>query len=214
MIQPAPAFPPAAQPPNNSLLVTEPQRDRALAYLQTAYADGRLTAAELDQRVGQALLARTRTDLNRAFAGLMTVPLSSAAVGAHPAYAPMLNQHRDGRTGRGAAGFAHFSALAFGFLGPAVTYAATTRGTFAHREAAKSFNTQIALSIAMVGSIALASIFDAFGFLVPIVGLAWLILTIVGGAKAASGEDSDTLLSRLNPVKLLDESNGRRELGR
>ncbi|MGJ6979493.1 DUF1707 and DUF4870 domain-containing protein [Aestuariimicrobium soli] len=214
MIQPAPAFPPAQHHPNNSLLVTEPQRDRALAYLQSAYAEGRLTAEELDQRVGQALLARTRADLNRAFSGLVTIPLSSAAVGAHPAYAPMLNQHRDGRAGKGAAGFAHFSALGVGFLGPAITYAATTRGTFAHREAAKAFNTQIALSIALAGAITLSSIFDAFGFLIPIVVIGWLIMTIVGGAKAASGEDSDTLLSKLNPVKLLNENEGHRELGR
>ncbi|CAI9410904.1 MULTISPECIES: DUF1707 SHOCT-like domain-containing protein [Aestuariimicrobium] len=214
MIQPAPALPPASQHPSLSLLVTEAQRDRALAYLQNAYAEGRITAEELDQRVGQALLARTRADLNRAFAGLVSVPLSSAAVGAHPAYAPMLNQHRDGRTGKGAAGFAHFSALALGFIGPAITYAATSPGTFAHREAAKSFNTQIALSIAMVGAIIVGAIIDPLSWVTAVVGLAWLIVTVVGGAKAASGEDSDTFLTSINPIKLLNDSGKPRELGR
>lgn len=200
------------QHPSLGLAVTEPQRERAIDYLQGAYADGRLTADELDQRLGQALGARTRAELNAAFAGLVTIPLSSMAVGRHPAYAPVINQHSDGAPGRFAAGTAHFSGLFTSFFGPAVMYAITSRGSYAHREAAKAFNFQVASAIFLAVAITIAAVTD-FGGIIPLGGLAWLLLTITGGARAASGEDWQNPVMRRLPLRLLDET-PRRELGR
>lgn len=53
------------------LLVTAEQRDRAEGLLAEAYAEGRVTEAEFDQRLDQVLSARTRLDLNTAFTGLI-----------------------------------------------------------------------------------------------------------------------------------------------
>lgn len=201
--------------PSLSLAVTEPQRDRALTYLQGAYADGRLTAEELDQRVGVALTAGTRGELNAAFTGLVRIPLPSQALGVHPAYAPMINQERDGHAGRGGAGFAHFSALFTWIFGPAITYAATTPGTYAHREAAKSFNFQMVAGIGLGAAITATAItgWQLFGGLIAIVSVAWFVLTIVGGARAASGEDWKNPVTQIFPLRLLDEST-RKPLGR
>ena len=199
--------------PSLALAVTEAQRDRALSYLQGAYADGRLSAEDLDQRVGVALTAGTRAELNQAFQGLVRIPLPSQALGAHPAYAPVLNQERDGGTGRGMAGFAHFSALFSWIFGPAISYAVTSPGTYAHREAAKSFNFQLVSGAALAGTITLTALTGWGGGLIALVSVAWFVLTIVGGARAASGEDWNNPVSAIVPFTLLDEST-KRSLGR
>jgi hypothetical protein len=49
-------------------------RDRVVEVLRVAAGDGRLTAAELDERVEAALTARTYRDLERLTADLPTVP--------------------------------------------------------------------------------------------------------------------------------------------
>jgi hypothetical protein len=44
---------------------SDAERDQAAEILRTAYAEGRLTRAELDERTGAAYAARTRADLRR-----------------------------------------------------------------------------------------------------------------------------------------------------
>jgi Domain of unknown function (DUF1707) len=51
------------------------ERDQVVAQLQRDFADGRLTQAELEERVGAALAARTRDQLHA-----LTADLPSAAV--------------------------------------------------------------------------------------------------------------------------------------
>lgn len=43
---------------------SDAERDQAAEILRTAYAEGRLTRAELDQRTGAAYAAKTRADLH------------------------------------------------------------------------------------------------------------------------------------------------------
>lgn len=47
-----------------ALLVSDADRDRAVQQLTDAFALGRVTAAELDERTGRALAARTRSELD------------------------------------------------------------------------------------------------------------------------------------------------------
>lgn len=78
--------------PDGHLRVTVGQRDNAVAILREAAADGRLDFDELDQRVGDALGARTRDDLARVLtdlvpaSGLGTAVERPVPVGEGPGY--------------------------------------------------------------------------------------------------------------------------------
>ena len=89
-------------------------------------------------------------------------------------------------------------------LGPGLVFALSTPGTHARREAAKAFNFQLISFVAfvVVGIVAGITEFDLFGFLLPLMGLGWFILTIVGGAKALQGENWR------NPVKKRRQARG------
>jgi hypothetical protein len=54
----------------DSLRIGDAERDAAIAALTRHFADGRLTKVEHEERVGQALAARTGYDLRRLFADL------------------------------------------------------------------------------------------------------------------------------------------------
>jgi len=91
-------------------------------------------------------------------------------------------------------GAAHWSALVaslvgFAFLGPLIVM--LTKGTqsaWVRRQAVESLNFQLSMLIYAIVSFIL--IFLLVGFLLlPIVGLCWLIFTIMGSVKASNGED-------------------------
>jgi uncharacterized membrane protein len=55
---------------NDRMRISDSDRDRAAARLREHYAEGRLTAEELDERITAALNARTVGDLRRVMADL------------------------------------------------------------------------------------------------------------------------------------------------
>jgi Domain of unknown function (DUF1707) len=61
--------------------VGDAERDDAVAELARAHAEGRLTYAELDERTGRALAARTRGDLQAVLADLVPAPLGGLGPG-------------------------------------------------------------------------------------------------------------------------------------
>lgn len=187
----------AYEHPSLKMYVTPEQRERAEHWLQEAYADNRITEDEFDRRIGQVISSVTRKDLNEAFYGLVHVPMPSKAMGLHSAYQPMVRAQTRQQVGRGVAGLAHFSVFFFWILGPGLVFALSSPGTYARREAAKAFNFQVisAVSLAVVAIAAGITSFDLLGWIFPLMALGWLLLTIVGGAKALQGEDWR------NPVK-------------
>ena len=193
--------------PSLSMRVTPEQRDRAETWLKDAYADGRISEVEFDQRIGQVLSAVTRKEMNEAFYGLVQVPTPSRALGLHPAYRTLVQPETKERAGRGVAGFAHFSVFFLWLLGPGLVYALSTPGTYARREAAKAFNFQMISTVAFIVVAILGGItgLDLFGWLMPFMGLSWLILTIVGGAKAVQGEDWRNPVKRVARLEVLSE---------
>jgi uncharacterized Tic20 family protein len=193
--------------PSLGLAVTPEQRDRAERFLAEAYADGRLNEFEFDARMDQVLGAQTRKDLNQAFYGLVDVPSTSRALGLHPAYHPSLvNQNRDGRAGRAAAAIAHLSPFVSWIFGPLFVYLVAGKGTFAKHEAAKAFNFQIISTVAFVLGGILTGIFDgAMGPLMGLLGVAWFVLTLIHGVKAAQGEDWQNPVRKVVKWELLDE---------
>ena len=55
---------------NDRMRISDSDRDQAAAQLRDYYAEGRLTAEELDERVTAALSAKTAGDLRRIMADL------------------------------------------------------------------------------------------------------------------------------------------------
>lgn len=193
--------------PSLKMNVTPEQRDRAESWLKDAYAEGRVTELEFDTRMGQILSAGNRKDLNEAFYGLVHVPTPSQALGVHPAYQPMVRPETRIKAGRGAAAVAHFSSLPTGVLGPALVYAASSPGSFARQEAAKAFNFTLTMFIGFVAFGMLAGITDAgiFGLIAFLFGLSWVVLSIVGGAKAAQGEVWKNPVKQVLKLQVLSE---------
>jgi uncharacterized Tic20 family protein len=195
------------QHPSLTLPVTADQRERAEHWLQEAYADGRISEDEFDRRIGQVISSVSRRDLNQAFYGLVQVPMTSSALGVHPAYSPMVRPETRQQVGRGTAGFAHFSVFLFWLLGPAVAFALSRPGSYTRREAAKAFNFQLVstISLAIVMILGGVTEWDVFGFIFAIMGLSWFVLTIVGGAKALQGEDWRNPVKSVLKLEVLSE---------
>ena len=91
-------------------------------------------------------------------------------------------------------GAAHWGALvaavvALAFLGPLVVLLFKgNESAYVRRQAVESLNFQLSVLIYAIVSFAL--IFVVIGFvLLPLVGLFWLVFTIVGSVKAARGEE-------------------------
>jgi uncharacterized Tic20 family protein len=193
--------------PSLQMSVTPEQRERAVAWLQQAYAEDRIGESELDWRLGQVLEAGSRRDLNQAFYGIVAVPIASQAMGLHPAYQPLVRPEVRQQVGRGAAGFAHLSVFFLWLLGPLLVYGVSTPGSYARREAAKAFNFQLLSFVLVVGSAIVASIFpgDSIDLVPALMVLGWFVLTIVGAAKALQGEDWRNPATRALRMHVLSE---------
>lgn len=201
------ANPPRPVHPSLGLGVTDQERDRAERFLADAYADGRLNEFEFDGRMEQVLRAQTRKDLNQAFYGLVDVPPTSRALGLHPAYRPeLIRQSADSSTGRATAAIAHFSPFVSWIFGPLVVNLVAKPGSFAKRESAKAFNFQVTSTVFfIVASIANGIADDRFGWLLGLAWVAWLVLTITGGVKAAKGEEWQNPVRKVVKHQLLKE---------
>ncbi|WP_432558025.1 DUF1707 and DUF4870 domain-containing protein [Granulicoccus sp. GXG6511] len=193
--------------PSLGLGVTLDERDRAERFLADAYADGRLNEFEFDGRMEQVLQAQTRRDLNQAFYGLVDVPPTSKALGLHPAYRPnLVRQDAGSSSGRAAAAIAHFSPFVSWIFGPLLVNLVATPGSFAKREAAKAFNFQFVSTLFfIVAMIANGIVDDRFGWLIGFAWIAWFVLTIVGGVKAAQGENWQNPARKIARWEILKE---------
>lgn len=181
--------------PSLDFRVGDAERARAESLLQDAYSAGRLSHLEFDQRIGMVMTAQTRRDLNASVANL------PAPIRTPQTVAPRHPQ----ATGFGAA--AHFSGLLTWIFGPLFVYAAATPGTPARREAAKSFNFQLvagiaALVVAIVGGILLPE--AVMEVVMPLGWVAWLVLTVMGGARALNGQPFINPVTAVLRLKVLD----------
>jgi uncharacterized membrane protein len=197
----------AYEHPSLKMHVTPEQRDRAEHWLQEAYADGRISEDEFDRRIGQVISSTTRKDLNEAFYGLVQVPMASKAMGVHAAYQPMMRPESKQQAGRGVAALAHFSVFFSWIFGPGLIYAVSPAGSYARREAAKAFNFQVISAISFVALAVLQGITDlrAFDMIGGIMFFGWLLLTIIGGAKALQGENWRNPVKSVLKLELLSE---------
>ncbi|GAB3924352.1 hypothetical protein GCM10011575_03300 [Microlunatus endophyticus] len=213
--------------PSLRIPVTAEQRDRAADYLKAAYAEGRISEAEFDRRIGLVLGAATRKDLNDAFYGLVepsaqatgapyAAPFGNTAggygdPGPFRSYGSSLSQAAQNfpalQQGSAGGALAHFSGLFTSVLGPGIGYAASRPGSVARKESAKAFNFQLIALIALVVGGALQGISHSglVGFLVGLGWVAWAVLTIVGGVKAAHGENWTNPVTKAVKLHVLPE---------
>ncbi len=191
--------------PTLAMSVTPEQRERAVGWLQQAYAEDRIGEGELDWRLGQVLEATSRKELNQAFYGIVAVPLAAQAIGLHPAYQPLVRPEVRQQVGRGAAGFAHLSVFVLWLLGPLLVFALSTPGSYARREAAKAFNFQLLSFLLLVSGAIVSAAVDGSGSIVALMGVGWFVLTIIGGAKALQGEDWRNPVTRGLKLRVLSE---------
>jgi len=126
-------------------------------------------------------------------------PETQPAYGQQPAYA---QQPTYGQPGGGAltpdertwGGAAHWSALvaaflALAFLGPLIVLLVKgNESAWVRRQAVESLNFQISVLIYAIISGVLLLLLIGF-ILLPIVGIFWLVFTIIGSVKASNGED-------------------------
>ena len=104
------------------------------------------------------------------------------------------------------AAFAHFSVFFLWIFGPLLSYAAAAPGSLARREAAKAFNWQFFSFIALIGGgIANGVLGDRLDWAMGVAGLLWFVLTIVGGIRAAQGENWRNPVMRVVPWEVLRE---------
>lgn len=66
---------PRWQPERSEIRASDAERERVVSFLRDQTAEGRLTADELDERVGRAYTAMTRGDLRRLVRDLPDPPL-------------------------------------------------------------------------------------------------------------------------------------------
>ena len=206
--------------PSLRIPVTAEQRERAADYLKTAYADGRISEAEFDRRIGEVLKAANRKELNDAFFGLVDVsaagpsydsgPSSAGAYGAawQPSgLAPTSHGYPSRQEGSAGGALAHFSGLFTSVVGPGIGYAVSSPGSVARKESAKAFNFQLISLIAVVIGGTLQAITDShlLGFLVGLGWVAWVVLSIIGGVKAAQGERWSNPVTKTVKLHVLPE---------
>ena len=172
----------------SELLVTPAQRDRAVEILQEMYADGRLTHLEFDTRLELALMARTRSDLNGSFDGLLARPVPTYAPVAFTRPAPI--QRYDGK-GRGLGMVSHWLGYPTFFVGPALMVAtAGKENPVVRKHAVEALNFQLsALAVFALVGVATGITQGFTAFLFPIIGLVWFVLTGIGGLAALLGSD-------------------------
>lgn len=185
--------------------ITEEQRQRSERYLQDAYAEGRLSHEEFGRRIDKVLRARTRRFQcgTRGLCEGRTRQPGGRSVRGLPSVVVPREVRR--RAGRWAGAAAHWSGAFTWIVGPAAVYALSKPHSYPHREAAKAFNTQIAIAIVS----ALVVGFSA------LLGLGWipfavwsalaLVLIVVSRTNASDGKDSRNVLQRVLPIRVLDE---------
>ena len=178
--------------------ITEIQRDRAVEYLQHAFATGVIDTDGFEDRVATALTASTRMELNSSLRGIARVADSSNHLGT----APMARSQAASSAENLGAGFTHLSGFIFPFfLGPVIVKAVARPGSRLWLEAGRALSFQLtAVTMALV----LAVIMGFLGiggslFVLGIVG--WLIATTLFAVRAFQGLNSTAAVERLLPFK-------------
>lgn len=179
--------------------VTDVQRDRAVEYLQQAFATGAIGAETFENRLATALTSSTRAELNSSLRGI-------ARVASHPdhrgATAPYARHQVVSSAENVGAGFAHLSGFVFPFfLGPVIVKAVAKPGSRLWLEAGRALSfqlTAITTALVLLTVMAILNVGSTLFFL-GVVG--WMISTTLLAVRAFQGQNSTAAIERLLPFK-------------
>lgn len=194
--------------PNPAQRVDDAQRDRAVDYLQQAYACGAIEEELFEARLGDALAATTRAELNASLRGIAREAAPLLGRRAPTAQPPALK-----RAENVAAGFTHLAGLVTIFVGPAVVKATANPGSRLWWEAGRAMSYQLTSMLIGVPAIVTAIITGSGGWVVFGAYMFYLVLTLVFAARAFNGENSTGMIGRILPFKPV-KPDQRRELDR
>jgi uncharacterized Tic20 family protein len=158
--------------------VSDEDRDQVVEHVTTAYAEGRLDKVEFDERVDQAMSARTHADLT---------PIMTDLYGTHrvptpqPLPPPIQASVSGDRLGAGAAHM--LPMLGLSFVGPLIMLMTVGRTSpYVRAHAMEALNFQLTMVIAtLVLAVTLVGI-----LLIPFLWVAAFVLSIVGGVSGLS----------------------------
>lgn len=179
----------AHSPSYAALRVSNSDREQVVEHVKTAYAEGRLTKEEFDERLDRAMNARTHADLMPIMEDLYgphaypvmpyRPPVAAAPYPPRP-QAPLTSNDRLG------AGAAHLLALlGFPVIAPLILLlAAGKTSPHIRMHAVEALNFQITL----VGASILLSITLVGIILLPVIWVAGTVLGIIAGVKAIDGQ--------------------------
>ncbi len=174
--------------------VTDVQRDRAVDYLQRAFASGVIDSESFEDRVATALTASTRAELNSSLRGIARVVDPSH----HSDVAPMARPPVVDSAQNVGAGFTHLSGYIFPFfLGPVIVKAVARPGSRLWLEAGRALSFQltaisVALALGMV--MALLNVGESL-FFFGVIG--WLVTTSVLAIRAFQGQNSTAAFEKV-----------------
>ncbi len=186
--------------------VSDQQRDRAVDYLQQAYATGALDPDAFDKRLGTALTTSSRVELNACLRGIpRSVPVAPPLAAAPVARPEAPHQVQDV-----GAGLTHLSGLFTAFVGPAVVKAVATPGGRAWLEASRALAFQLTMLI--VGALAMVSavVLDA-GLALFAAWMTWFVGTILLSVRAFNGRNST---ERVEKFLIVKPEHAHRQIGR
>ncbi|MEO7588916.1 MAG: DUF1707 and DUF4870 domain-containing protein [Arachnia sp.] len=199
---PDPAFP----DPTLGHQVTDVQRDRAVEYLQQAYATGAIDPDTFEDRLATALTSSTRAELNSSLRGIARVA-SQGQFAAPMVRPPVLNSAENV-----GAGFTHLSGFIFPFfLGPVIVKAVARPGSRLWLEAGRALSFQLtAITTALIlGTVLTVLNIGGPLFFLGVIG--WLITTTLLAVRAFQGLNSTAAIEKLLPFKPPRED---RQIGR
>jgi uncharacterized Tic20 family protein len=173
--------------PHPQLRVTNQDRELAVEQIKAAFAEGRLDKDEMDERLDLAMNARTYGDLAPIIQDLRPVQYAPPQAPAQPSmsrYAAPYAGEPDGGERVGAAA-AHLLSLAGLFvIGPLVMLLAMGRTSpYVRQHAIESLNFHITL----IGATILLPFTIIGVVLIPVIWVAAMVLSIVGGISALAG---------------------------
>ncbi len=174
-----PTPPKPGQVPPAHLRVTDQDRENVVEHVQAAYAEGRLDRLEFDERLERAMTARTHGDLMPIMSELYGARAVPRQAPVKPLAGPEAPPESNERFGASAA---HLVAL-FGFpiLGPLLLLlTAGKTSPYIRRHAMEALN----FHLTVTGATFLLP-FTVIGIvLLPVIWVAALVLSIVGGVAA------------------------------
>ncbi|GGO04124.1 hypothetical protein GCM10010116_08140 [Microbispora rosea subsp. aerata] len=168
--------------PHPQLRVTDQDREQVVEHVKAAYAEGRLDKQGMDERLHRAMTARTHADL---------MPIMDDLYGTRPAYVPQPPSYHaaavpDGGDRVGGAA-SHLSALLGLFIiGPLLMMVTAGRTSpYIRKHAVESLN----FHLTVLGATVLLPFTVVGVVLLPVIWVAGLVLSVVGGVSALAATE-------------------------